>query len=249
VPGTRECSTRIGGTVRFCDAGAWKDERTCDNLCTSGACTGQCRPGDRDCAGLTPRRCSTDGAWTNEPSCQFACQGAGQCTVCDPGRSKRCSADGTRLEICTADGSGYTTLQSCGSGCNSTRLECNVCRPGTSSACTGGQRSTCNSDGTAYGPAQCDSACGGQLCAGVCAKVESNYCLLGDGSQQPPTVMELCEIQRLAQPCDGTPSGESCDRQGLPYLYLYRRSSPGMYDLERNNYWVCDVDGTWGVGG
>jgi hypothetical protein len=236
--------------VRFCNAGSWQDERTCENICSGAACTGDCRPGAKSCSGRTPRTCDDSGNWSAGSACQYACTGAGQCTSCDPGTTRRCSADGTRLEVCSADGTGFTSQQSCPNGCNSDRLTCNSCRPGSNSSCDSGRRSSCRADGTGFGTPTCEAACSAQTCSGECVVRAANFCVLGDGSS-PSTVSETCEMHRIGKACDGDPSNEPCDRNepnNRIYMHVYRQTDPGRYELLQTKYWVCDIDGRWGEG-
>jgi hypothetical protein len=82
----------------------------------SGACTGVCRPGDYQCAGLQPQVCDSSGTWHDWLSpCADACL-LGLCRSCNPG-AVRCSSLGAE----TCDDNGYWEVSPpCdGGGCDS----------------------------------------------------------------------------------------------------------------------------------
>src|SRR5688500_14579561 len=60
----------VGQELRVCNAGGqWQLEATCPYRCTSGACTGVCKPGEEWCqAGMTSI-CSPVGTWETPVRC------------------------------------------------------------------------------------------------------------------------------------------------------------------------------------
>jgi hypothetical protein len=198
--------------------------QTCDFLCTSGACSGECTPDETDCsgggdagAGKVPRKCQTDGTWLDGTPCPNLCAAAtGKCVAATCG-------DGTL--------NGDETDKDCGGGCGAT---CDVgqkcatdrdCLLPDSGKCTLGKCTAADcKDGVKNGK-ETDVDCGGscttkcttsQHC-GTAADCAASACVNGTcvGSCSPGT--KQC-LDNGVQTCDssgkwGTAVGCSAEKE------------------------------------
>jgi len=132
------------------DGGAGSaDGGSCPTLvCIAGTCTGNCVPGQLECAGLTVRVCDATGNWQDQSSCDDGnpCTGdacaAGACThtLTDPGTACGTGNPCAGFEAC--DGTGQCLCQ-----CSADMILCQgACYP----SCTGGK---------IFDPADCTCKC------------------------------------------------------------------------------------------
>jgi hypothetical protein len=238
APGSKRCGANQ--TPDHCsDAGEWVAQTVCMFACTgAGNCTGDCKPTTKDCLGKQPRLCDGNGTWQGQASCQYACRGTGACTTCDPGVTRTCTSDKTRLQQCKSDGTGFEDFLPCPNGCNSTRLECNSCKPG-GTKCDQAALSTCNTDGNAYTlTSSCDKACGWGMCpssGGPCFPMKDTY-VVPDARKVPG--YQFCEIHDLAtayQP----PLVGACDYPGGGPVYVYVKSGDSFWVPKDDKYYIC----------
>lgn len=152
--------------LETCTGGQWTMS-PCPSVCTSGACTGTCKPGDKQCGtGNTPQTCSPQGEWTSETPCPVLCSGAGTCTECTPDDT-RCGPDNTP-QTCSPMGL-WMPGTKCPFLCTGKGMCTGECKPSTKS-CSGNDAQVCGADATyskmpcpvpANGSATCkDGACG-----------------------------------------------------------------------------------------
>ncbi len=82
TPDERECD-EDGVTPRTCNEdGEWEDETECPVLCTNGQCETSCTNQDTQCAGKKLLVC-TSGAWQEDESCTYVCNGELDPPACD----------------------------------------------------------------------------------------------------------------------------------------------------------------------
>jgi hypothetical protein len=110
-PGTRQCAQ---GKQQLCSTvGDWVDNQTCTFVCSSGACSGECVPGERRCGDVaTPQSCNSSGMWINESGCGASseCIGAGVCKNVDGidcTSSAQCVSDECTIFYRDEDGDGF----------------------------------------------------------------------------------------------------------------------------------------------
>lgn len=101
--GIRLCSQDRQEVLR-CEGGQWRHWENCANVCTSGECGGECKPGRERCGAQRLRElCGESGNWGAEETCEYVCS-LGKCIgECLPD-SRRCNATTNSAELC--DGSG-----------------------------------------------------------------------------------------------------------------------------------------------
>ena len=133
VPPAAEC--RSGVAYQCNDAGAFVSLSSCSGPsincgncgvgdacakstdCATGFCVGQkcavCNPGDKGCAGTTPRLCSATGAWTNQTTCAGTTPqclaSSGACVACTNGATQSCGNCNTGSQTCTNNAWGTCT--------------------------------------------------------------------------------------------------------------------------------------------
>jgi hypothetical protein len=139
--GTDDGGTDDGGA----DDGGTSDDggATCpSHTCIAGQCKGNCVPGHKDCAGLTPRVCDATGNWQNQPSC-------------DDGNP--CTTDSCSIGACLHTSSPIGTSCDDGNVCNGAETcdGAGQCQLGTPIVCAPSDQ--CHAAGV------CDSATG--LCS------------------------------------------------------------------------------------
>ena len=159
--GAKECKAQ---DLMVCNgSGVLQSEATCPYLCTSGACTGICKPGEMKCEGNMVSTCTDKGAWNANALCSTVCGEKGCTGVCAPGAMQ---CDKASLQSCNAEGKWQDTA-ACAYVCQDNACS-GICTPGTRQ-CKGNQPQICNpkgawaDDGTA-----CPFVCSSGACAGAC---------------------------------------------------------------------------------
>lgn len=160
VPGTQECQS--GVAYECTSQGAWQSLDSCagtqincggcdlgepcgdDGDCNSGFCVNDvcavCEPGDRECVGVLPRLCSSQGTWVDQNNCSgntpVCLPSTGMCVECNNGATQNCGNCNLGTQSCSSNQWGNCTgapdLQTSNQHCGS----CN-------NAC--GSRETCSS--------------------------------------------------------------------------------------------------------
>jgi hypothetical protein len=172
VPGSSRCNTETGLPQGCSMEGIWQDREACPFVCSGdGQCTGECTPGDGQCAanGL-PQLCSTDGLWTNQPACQFVCMGAGSCAgECSDG-SRRCNPVSAAPQLCS--GGIWQNQPTCQFVC-SAGFCAGECTP-NSRRCNplNGRPQLCSAGGLWQDQNPCAFVCSGGACTGECVPTE-----------------------------------------------------------------------------
>jgi hypothetical protein len=213
------------------------DETDCGTgYCLDHECV-ECEPETRDCVGLTPRLCSNDGTWVNQPPC------AGELSLCDPD---------TGVCVCEEDD------HSCVDKDNELRCEDgawqnNACRAG---CLTGQGVDACRTDTVATpGVVACDPATNttcdisaGNVCCLAQDYVSQHTCTAAPNCPNTPPNQQGNVSSAMRHRCDAAddcPSGQSCCF--LEYTYTETYCTANVSDclfvggpLLRV---VCDPDG------
>ncbi len=108
----------------------------------AGVCSGECRPGAKQCQGTTPRLCGDNGLWQNMTPCTAICSN-GACTGdCSPG-SKQCM--GNAVQTCSSAGR-WVASETCMFVCRGNGECSGQCVPGRRQ-CAGTTPQLCSADG------------------------------------------------------------------------------------------------------
>ena len=172
----------------------------------TGPSCAKCSDETFECQGVELFGCNaTHTALEKRDTCSSAslCNTAlGRCTsqVCEADRWY-CTTDGSNtLRRCNADGSAYLPGTPCGSGtCDAVNAQCDSCKAGDPTGCSGNSRLRCNSDGQGTTPEACTSP--SPICTGI-----------GRCVQCQPSSNTCSSDQRTAYHCDanGTQTAETC---------------------------------------
>ena len=212
--------------------GGWSAKETCASICSGGACTGMCTPGDKHCAAnQTPEICSPEGQWMPGTACEFVCSGKGDCTgACKPG-TKRCSPSNMLVpETCSESGQ-WTAATPCQNLCSSGSCA-GSCMPGQK-RCRGDIPETCSPMGTWEPGARCQFVCTG---AGDC----SGECKPGAGRCAGLQAQECAPDGRWAN--DGSACQFVCSNGNCT-----GNCSPGARRCSSGNAETCSAVGIWQV--
>ncbi len=134
--GSATCVGQTYQAAGTCNAGNCKspDPLPCSNACsTTAGCTGECRPGTKQCSGSQPQICDPDGAWQNTGN---ACSGCYTCSAA----TGACVANTGNL---CDDGNACTKTDTCQSG-----------------VCVGSNSKTCPTPPVCRGAGVCDPSTG-----------------------------------------------------------------------------------------
>jgi Protein of unknown function (DUF1566) len=187
---------------------------TCDRGINEFGCVGDCSPGARRCAGITPQTCDTRGEWQSSAPCDrdMICSG-GVCVVdCRPG-DLRCSGDASQL--CDLQGKWVMHGDmpcSPSHGCDPFTGDCSEsprpatdCPPGTR-RCAGTTPQSCNADGEWEDQPLCSPGthCAGGACVVTCTPGDL-HCS-GDQPEKCNAVGEWEVDGPACEPCVGCDS-------------------------------------------
>jgi hypothetical protein len=156
-------------TPETCSAsGDWKPGTRCPFVCSgAGACTGECQPDTKRCAGaqkLTPETCDSTGKWVAQAPCANLCSSGSCGGSCMPG-TKQCGANQTP-ETCSPQGT-WEPGPPCPAVCEGNGACGGECRP-ESKSCADLVPRTCDSTGHWQAGTACRFACSAGNCGGSC---------------------------------------------------------------------------------
>ncbi|WP_437568369.1 DUF1566 domain-containing protein [Sorangium sp. So ce542] len=192
-------------TPRICNEnGQWTNSGSaCSNqnkVCVAGVCTGECAPGQKRCAEITPQQCDRNGAWQDETKCPHYCKD-GQCTECKPG-ALSCDEDNNRPRICDESG----RWRNRGSVCSEQTCVDGVCTgecaPGQK-RCAGTTPQECARNGAWQDGELCDTGthCSGGACVVTCTPGDLQCD--GDQPQRCDGAGEWVNDGKACPPCVG----------------------------------------------
>jgi hypothetical protein len=171
MPGVRRCNPLTGLPELCTPMGTWSKQPACPFVCTgAGLCTGDCKPGARDCLNGVPRSCDPNGKWLAGNACPNVCTGDGVCSgECKP-KAQDCD-DQTPI---TCDEAGFWHE---GTPCKDSACNAGVCTGG----CTPGKHECganqtpqhCDDSGKWVLESRCKFVCTGDgVCGGTCTPGE-----------------------------------------------------------------------------
>lgn len=175
-------------------------------------------------------------------------QGALQ--VCAPRSVVRCQ--GSALVTCNDSGTGTNAPFDCPAGCNSQRLECNVCAPG-GQTCNGARLDGCRPDGAGLVVGTCSLTClpAGGCCSdldcGRCGQLNPCRRCGADNRCQDANTEPACNTQGACS----AEAVEVCRQHGGATCEVrMRRDSPCRYQLCRwadVPFAACGLNGNRGI--
>lgn len=152
VAGDHRC---VDGAFEECNGGnEWEEVEDCPAVCDErNGCVASCEVGTYQCNGATRReRCSSDGVWVPQQTCDFLCDGGACQGTCDPG-DQECRGLGAFTCGGDAEWHGISCAFACLDG------ECVACDPGDErckpNATTPGEVQLCSSSGVWVGQNTC----------------------------------------------------------------------------------------------
>ena len=153
-PCTREACDGSNPTHPNKDAGTSCDDGDAGaGVCSSAGVCVACSPGVTECAGNTPRTCSSSGQWELGTACPFVCSGAGVCGgECVPDALE---CQGKQPRKCDSTGHWQSMGAPCTYVCSNGACE-GTCNPGAKQ-CSSNIPQTCDASGSW----QNGTACGG----------------------------------------------------------------------------------------
>lgn len=202
-----------------------------DTICLDeqGTCAGECVPHSKSCDGKNIRRCTSEGKWEVETTCDADCQD-GLCTNCVAG-DIACSADHLTLRTCGAEGNWESEQdQDCSAqnqAClDDTPAKCGgECVPGSKQCSGSSQVQECSPLGQWGSPSSCgQKACNNGECVGSC--LPGQYRCTGVGRRR-----ELCnslgQWSETLAICNCVTGSQRCSSQAI------------------NHRETCSDQGTW----
>jgi hypothetical protein len=238
--GATRCSP-TGSAVEVCTSAGWKMQQACP-VCTDGACSGTCTPGDKQCApGQSPQTCGADGQWAAAPEpCPNACTGKGVCSgECKPGTLK-CGVgpDSLMPFLCSETGMWMPKPPACTNLCSSGSCS-GSCAP-KSVQCMGNSTQVCSALAT-WEPG---TACVGKTCVdGACA------------GECGPTDKRCNADSNTPQTCDGKGSwkdGTACSGKACVNGTCVGSCEPKKTrcgGTSSSQPQICNDQGAWVAGG
>jgi hypothetical protein len=180
------------------------------------ACSGECAPGDTQCASTTDRiECGVDALWGDPSACQYVCLDGVCAGECVPGATECISS--TRFRSC-ADVGVWSEPSECANAC--VEAACGgECRPGQTRCSSNTTVQTCDENGQWGGATACQNACSGEACAGECVP--------GSARCSSETQLQTCNQQgqfQQATSCQFACTNGGCGGECSPGT---RRCNPG----------------------
>jgi hypothetical protein len=256
-PDAEECRNNV---AHVCDEdGSWESLNACKGNtiecedctlgqecseasdCGTGYCLEhecvECEPKTRECVGLTPRLCSNDGVWVNQPSCggelPLCDEDSGVC-VCEEGEHS-CIDDDTELRCVNGAWENIDCVQGCltGQGVDSCRAD-TLATPGVV-ACDPSTNTTCD-------------VSGGNVCC-LAQNYESQHtCTAVANCPETPPNQQGNISSSMRHRCDAAddcPTGQSCCFLEYTYTQTYCTTDVAgcHYTGGPQVRMVCDPDG------
>jgi hypothetical protein len=225
-PGATDCSD--AGAVLVCkDGKEWTEQEKCPFACASGACTGVCVPGTKQCNGQTPQTCDTAGQWQDETACTNACVDGACAGTCSPGATQ-CS--GNTVQTCDSKGQwqdGNTCPFVCDNGACT-----GVCTP-NDTQCSGNTTQVCDAKGQWQSSTTCPYVCDKGACTGSCVP-NSVQC-----NGNVPQTCDATGTWQSGTPCPNVCSAGSCTGMCVPGTKQCSGDTPQTCNA--NGQWVDDA--------
>jgi len=152
-----------------------KDADCTGQACVNGVCTGECTPGQTQCAGNALQTCDANGTWPMGVECtNQTCIGNGGMAECKAG-TEQCK-DLTTQKVCNMSGNWETKTNCAANSQTCVNTTCQGSCAAGQVQCTGNSQQTCDQTGTWSPLMSCPKqTCVQNMgCSGVCAPGDLN---------------------------------------------------------------------------
>ena len=129
------------------------------------ACSGECTPGETECASITERiECGIDALWGDRIECPYVCLDGACAGECIPGASECVTS--TRFRSCLDLGL-WSESSECANACVGATCG-GECKPGQTRCTSSTTVQVCDEEGQWAEATTCQNACVGEACVGEC---------------------------------------------------------------------------------